>query len=120
MDVDQYIKVLDIVADGEDDESRISALADMGYDSEIAARFIEDQADFPDRDEISGPNNINDGALSVGHTVDGKYGYYGTTAPWIAGDLHLEGGAGQLCTVFSWGTLCDSGMIYDTGTAEIH
>ena len=120
LDVDQYIKVLDIVANGEDDESRISALADMGYDSEIASRFIEDQAAFPDRDEISGPNNINDGALSVGHTVDATYGYYGTTAPWIAGDLHLEGGAGQLCTVFSWGTLCNSGLIYDTGTAEIH
>ena len=120
LDVDQYIKVLDIVVNVEDDESRISALADMGYDSEIASRFIEDQAAFPDRDEISGPNNINDGALSVGHTVDATYGYYGTTAPWNAGDLHLEGGGGQLCTVFSWGTLCDSGLIYDTGTAEIH
>lgn len=119
LDVDQYIKVLDIVADGEDDGSRISALAGMGYDSDIAARFIEDQASFPSRDEISGPNNINDGALSVGHTIDGKYGYYGTTAPWIAGNLHLEGGAEQLCTVFSWGTLCDSGLIYDTGTTEI-
>ena len=38
----------------------------------------------------------------------------------VAGDLALEGGAGQLCTVFSWGTLCASGLIYDTGTAEIH
>ncbi len=119
LDVDQYKKVLDVVSNGETDESRISALAGMGYDPDIAARFIEDQAEFPSRDEISGPNNINDGALSVGHTVDDKYGYYGTTAPWIAGDLHLEGGAGQLCTVFSWGTLCDSGLIYDTGTAEI-
>ncbi len=120
LDVDQYKKVLDIVANGEDDDSRLKALAEMGYDSDIAGRFIEDQAAFPSRDEVSGPNNINDGALSVGHTVDGKYGYYGTTAPWDAGDLHLEGGAGQLCTVLSWGTLCDSGLIYDTGTAEIH
>ena len=119
MDVGRYLAVIDIVSDGQDDESRISALGELGYDADIAARFIEDAAAFPLRDEVSGPNNINDGALSAGHTVDGKYGYYGTTAPWNAGDLHLEGGGGQLCTVFSWGTLCDSGIIYDTGTAEI-
>ena len=69
---------------------------------------------------MCGPDNINDGAVSAGHTVDRKYGYYGTTAPWIAGDLDLEGGGGQLEPVFSWGTLCDSGLISDTGTAEIH
>lgn len=120
LNVDRYKKVLDIVASGEDDDGRIKALTEMGYDSDIAELFIEEQAAFPLRDEISGPDNINDGALSVGHTVDGKYGYYGTTAPWDAGDLHLEGGAGQLCTVFSWGTLCESGLVYDTGTAEIH
>ena len=95
-------------------------MQELGYDDEIVARFLADAAAFPLRDEISGPDNINDGAVSVGHTVESKYGYYGTTAPWAAGDLHLEGGSGQLCTVFSWGTLCASGLIHDTGTAEIH
>ena len=52
--------------------------------------------------------------------MEARYGYYGVTAPWVAGDLNLVGGGGQLCTVFSWGTLCASGLIYDTGTAEIH
>lgn len=37
-----------------------------------------------------------------------------------SGDLRSEGGKGQLCTVFGWRTLCASGPIYDTGTAEIH
>lgn len=120
LNVDQYKKVLDIVASGKDDDSRIKALAGLGYSAEIAKRFIEDQAAFPSRDEVSGPKNINDGALSAGHKVDGKYGYYGTTAPWNAADLHLEGGGGQLCTVLSWGALCDSGLISNTGTAEIH
>ena len=120
MDVDQYNRVIDIVANGEDDDSRLMALAEMGYDSEIAKRFIEEQTEFGSLDEVSGPNNINDGALLADHTIDEKYGYYGTTAPWDAADLHLVGGAEQLCTVFSWGTLCDSGLIYDTGTAEIH
>lgn len=120
LNVDQYKKVLDIVANGKDEDSRIKALAGLGYSADIARRFIEDQSAFPSRDEVSGPKNINDGALSAGHTVDGKYGYYGTTAPWNAGDLHLKGGAGQLCTVLSWGVLCDSGLISNTGTAEIH
>ena len=120
LDVDQYNRVLDIVANGESEARRLEALAALGYDEEIAARFLADQAAFPSRDEVSGPDNINDGALSVGHTVESKYGYYGVTAPWIAGDLHLTGGSGQLCTVFSWGTLCASGLIYDTGTAEIN
>ena len=120
LDVDRYLQVLDIVTDGESEDSRLSELREMGYDPEISARFLADAAEFPSRDEISGPDNINDGAMSVGHTVESKYGYYGITAPWTAGGLKLEGGAGQLCTVFSWGTLCASGLIYDTGTAEIH
>ena len=120
LDVDRYLQVLDIVTNGESEDSRLSKLREMGYDSDISARFLADAAAFPSRDEISGPDNINDGAVSVGHTVESKYGYYGITAPWTAGDLKLEGGAGQLCTVFSWGTLCASGLIYDTGTAEIH
>ena len=38
----------------------------------------------------------------------------------IAGDLNLTGGTGQLETIFSWGTLCDPGLITATGTAEIN
>lgn len=119
LDADQYKKVVDIVTNGKSKEDRASALADMGYDAEIAERFIGDQDAWLSRDEISGPDNIQDGVKAAGHTVDSRYGYYGVTAPWIAGDLHLEGGGGQLEPVFSWGTLCDSGLISDTGTAEI-
>ena len=118
--MDRYLQVLNIVTNGKSKERRLSELCELGYDSEIASLFLEDNAAFPSRDEVSGPDNINDGAISAGHKVESKYGYYGTTAPWVAGDLMLEGGAGQLCTVFSWGTLCASGLVYDTGTAEIH
>ena len=38
----------------------------------------------------------------------------------IDGDLNLNGGSGQLETIFRWGTLCDSGLITATGTAEIN
>ena len=120
MDVDRYCQVAEIVTNGKSEEERISALKDMGYDDEIAGRFISDQSAWMGRDEVSGPNNIDDGARNAGHTVDSRYGYYGITAPWIAANLNLEGGSGQLETIFSWGTLCDSGLIYDLGTAEIH
>ena len=119
LDADQYKKVVDIVTNGEDKEARAAALTEMGYDSETAESFISDQEAWLGRDEVSGPDNIQDGAKEAGHTVDSRYGYYGVTAPWTAGDLKLEGGGGQLETVFSWGTLCSSGLISDTGTAEI-
>lgn len=110
---------MDIVTDGSDEESRVAALAKLGYDRKTAERFLADQAAWLTRDEVSGPNNIDDGAKSVGHTVDDRYGYAGVTAPWRAGDLDLAGGGGQMNTVFSWGTLCDSGLVTDLGTAEI-
>ena len=119
LDADQYKKVVDIVTNGEDKEARAAALTEMGYDAEVAESFISDQEAWLGRDEVSGPDNIQDGAKAAGHTVDSRYGYYGVTAPWTAGYLKLEGGGGQLETVFSWGTLCSSGLISDTGNAEI-
>lgn len=119
-DIDAYKKVMDIVTNGQNDEIRLSMLAELGYAKDIAERFISDQAAWLHRDEVAGKDNIADGAKKAGHTVESKYGYYGVTAPWKVGDLNLSGMAGQLNTVLRWGTLCDSGLIYNTGTAEIH
>lgn len=120
LDVDQYKKVVKIVVNGKSDKDRIKELTDLGYTEEIAARFLSDRAAWLLRDEISGPNNIADGAAKAGHEVKSDYGYYGITAPWTAGNLKLSGGGRQLSTVFSWGTLCASGLISDVGTAEIN
>ncbi len=120
LDVDQYKKVVEIVVNGKSDEDRIKELTDLGYTDEIAARFLSDQAAWLLRDEVSGPDNIADGAKMAGHEVKSEYGYYGITAPWVTGDLNLVGGGGQFATVFSWGTLCASELITDTGTAEIN
>ena len=116
LDVDQYNKVAEIVTNG----VRKSALTDLGYDNDIAEDFMSDYDAWLERDEVSGPNNIDDGAKSAGHNVESRYGYYGVTAPWIVDDLNLVGGGGQLEPIFSWGTLCSSGLISNTGTAEIH
>lgn len=116
-DADKYKTVVDTIAENEED--RLSALIDMGYDRKIAERFVSEFDAWPKRDEIAGPDNIGDGVRASGHTVESRYGYYGRTAPWTIGSLTLKGGSGQLDTVFSWGLLCDSGLITDTGTAEI-
>lgn len=120
LDVDKYNKVAEIVTNGESEKDQLDALEDMGYDDEIAEDFISDQSAWLKRDEVSGPNNIADGVEVAGHNVESRYGYYGLTAPWIVDDLNLIGGSGQMETIFSWGTLCDSGLISNTGTAEIN
>lgn len=120
LDVDQYKKVVEIVVNGKSDEDRIKELTELGYTEEIAARFLSDHAAWLIRDEVSGPDNIADGAKTAGHEVESEYGYYGITAPWVVADLNLVGGGGQLATVFSWGTLCASELITDIGTAEIN
>lgn len=117
LDVGKYKKVVDVMA--ENKENRLSALVEMGYGKEIAERFISEYDAWPMRDEVSGVDNIGKGAEIVGHVVESRYGYYGVTAPWTIGTLILKGGSGQLDTVFGWGLLCDSGLISDTGTAEI-
>lgn len=119
LDVDKYNLVAGIVTNGNSQVDILSALKDMGYTKEIANRFISDYTSWLTRDEVSGSNNIDDGAKLAGNIIESRYGYYGTTAPWIVSDLNLVGGCGQLETIFSWGTLCDSGLIYNLGTAEI-
>ena len=120
LDVDRYKMAVEIVINGKSDKERINELTALGYTEEIAAKFLSDQAAWLLRDEVSGPDNIADGAKHAGHDVKSEYGYYGITAPWVVGDLNLIGGGGQLSTVFSWGTLCASGLIFDIGTAEIN
>ena len=117
LDADKYKKVVDVIVKNKD--NRLSALIGMGYKPEIAERFVAEYDAFPMRDEVSGVDNIGKGAETAGHIVESRYGYYGVTAPWTIGTLKLKGGSGQLDTVFSWGLLCDSGLISDTGTAEI-
>ena len=49
-----------------------------------------------------------------------KYGVHGKAAEWDVGGIHMEGGAGQMNTVFSWGTCRESGIITNCGKAKIN
>lgn len=89
---------------------------DGGYDNVL----LKDYLNWKERPEIIGENNISDGVEIAGNNVTSKYGYYGKAAAWDVGDVHMKGGAGQMNTIYSWGTLKDTGIISDLGTAVIN
>lgn len=128
LDIDRYKEAVDIITgeeyeketEEETDSARIAALQEMGFDEENAINLLSDYNAWLTRSEIVGENNIAEGAKSVGHQVEARYGYYGKTAPWKAGDLELSGGSDQMNTVFSWGTLNSSGLITEAGTETIY
>ena len=99
-DVDVYKDTVDIVISGKSDFCKLQKLVKMGFSNKNAAKMISD--------EIAGNN------------VTSKYGYYGKAAAWDVGDVHMKGGAGQMNTIYSWGTLKDTGIISDLGTAVIN
>ena len=92
----------------------------VGIDEDVAEDLLKDYLNWKERPEIIGENNISDGVEIAGNNVTSKYGYYGKAAAWDVGDVHMKGGAGQMNTIYSWGTLKDTGIISDLGTAVIN
>ena len=119
-DVDLYKDTVDIVTSGKTDFCKLQELMKIGFSNKSAAKMISDYESWTTRIEIVGENNITDGIEIVGNNVTSKYGYYGKAAAWDVGDVHMQGGAGQMNTIYSWGTLKDTGIISDLGTALIN
>lgn len=119
-DADLYKSTVDIVTGEGSDISKIGQLVDLGIDDDIAEDLLKDYKNWLTRPEIVGENNISDGIALTGHSIESKYGYYGEAAEWIVGDVKMIGGAGQMNTVYSWGTLKESGIISDIGKAKIY
>ena len=128
LDIDRYKQAVDVIT-GEEferetteetDSIRIAALQELGFAEEDAISLMSDYNAWLIRPEIMGENSIAEGAESVGHQIEKRYGYYGKTAPWKVSDLELVGGSDQMNTVFSWGTLNSSGVITEAGTETIH
>ena len=119
-DVDLYKDTVDIVISGKSDFCKLQKLVKMGFSNKSAAKMISDYESWRTRIEIIGENNISDGVEIAGNNVTSKYGYYGKAAAWDVGDVHMKGGAGQMNTIYSWGTLKDTGIISDLGTAVIN
>ena len=128
LDLDRYKQAVDVIT-GEEytgdtvektDSARIAALQELGFTEEAAINLMSDYAAWLTRPEIAGENSIAQGASSVGHQIEARYGYHGKTAPWTVTGLTLVGGSNQMNTVFSWGTLNSSGLISQAGTEEIN
>ena len=119
-DVDLYKDTVDIVISGKSDFCKLQKLVKMGFSNKSAAKMISDYESWRTRIEIIGENNISDGVEIAGNNVTSKYGYYGKAAAWDVGDVHMKGGAGQMNIIYSWGTLKDTGIISDLGTAVIN
>jgi hypothetical protein len=128
LDIDRYKQAVDVIT-GEEferetteetDSMRIAALQELGFAEEDAISLMSDYNAWLIRPEIMGEYSIAEGAESVGHQIEKRYGYYGKAAPWKVSDLELVGGSDQMNTVFSWGTLNSSGLITEAGTETIH
>ena len=128
LDIDRYKQAVDVIT-GEEyrrdtvektDIARIAALQELGFTEEDAINLMSDYSAWLTRAEIIGENNIAEGADSVGHRVEPRYGYYGKAASWTVSGLELVGGCSQMNTVFSWGTLNSSGLITQASTEEIN
>lgn len=118
--VDLYKKTVDIVAGEGSDLSKIKELVDIGVDDDVAEDLLKDYKNWLTRPEILGKDNISDGVVLAGKDIESKYGYYGNAAEWKVGDLKMSGGAGQMNTVYSWGTLKEAGIIFDLGKVKIN
>ena len=118
-DVDVYKDTVDIVISGKSDFCKLQKLVKMGFSNKNAAKMISDYESWRTRIEIIGENNISDGVEIAGNNVISKYGYYGKAAAWDVGDVHMKGGAGQMNTIYSWGTLKEAGIIFDMDTVVI-
>ena len=118
-DVDLYKDTVDIVTVEDSMTCKIQKLIELGIDEDVAEDLLKDYLNWKERPEIIGENNISDGVEITGNNVISKYGYYGKAAAWDVGDVHMKGGAGQMNTIYSWGTLKEAGIIFDMDTVVI-
>lgn len=120
MDVDKYKKVIEIINTNKNDYAKINDLAKLGFSDDQASLLIQDYYSWSgERFEIFGKDGVIDGLKSINKSIDSTYGYAGNIAPWNIGDIQMEGGSGQLNTVFSWKLLKDTGIINNGGTVKI-
>lgn len=121
-DIDKYKEAVDIVSGSALDDEKTSLLMDMGFDEDSADNMLRDYENWKSRPEIIGDGNIGQGAKMANpdRQIDMKYGVHGRAAEWDIGGVHMEGGAGQMNTVFSWGTCREAGIITNCSKAKIN
>ena len=112
MDIDEYKTVIDVLSSKKNKKEIVAALLDKGHDYSQIGDMIDDYDFWWAREEISGRDSIMDGIrLKEDQQIDPKYGFYGVAAEWDMGNVHMSGSAGQMNTIFSWGTLKETGLV---------
>lgn len=107
-DVKSYKTAVDIVTGEGTNATKISSLVKaLNIDDTVAEDLIKSYNYQLSNPEVSGKDSISNVLSFSGKNVDGKYGYYGT-ADTVFG---LEGGSGQMNTVFNEQSMIDSGII---------
>ena len=120
MDVGKYKKIINIINSNIDETSKINLLKKEHISERTAIELIADyEAWNGKRFEVFKENGILEGLKVINRTVDSTYGFSGKIASWSVGNLNMEGGAGQLNTVFTWQLLRDSGIVTNTSTIII-
>lgn len=120
MDVDKYKAVVEIISSDIDDYSKVIKLQKLGFSEDISDLLIRRYYEWNEkRFEIFGENGIIEGLKTINRTIDSIYGYSGIISPWEIGNLKMEGGCGQLNTVFSWQMLIDGGIVEYKTTIKI-
>lgn len=120
MDVDRYKKVISIINLNIDDATKINLLKNEKISRRNAIDLISDyEAWNGKRFEVFKENGIVDGLKSINKSIDSIYGFSGKVAPWLVGNINMEGGAGQLNTAFTWQLMLDSGIVTNNRTITI-
>ena len=120
MDVDKYKAGVEIISSDIDDYSKVIKLQKLGFSEDISDLLIRRYYEWNGkRFEIFGENGIIEGLKTINRTIDSIYGYSGIISPWEIGNLKMEGGCGQLNTVFSWQLLIDGGIVEYKTTIKI-
>ena len=112
----RYVEAIDICASSSDDLVVHQKLIDAGYDSAIAEQMIDDYRSWNSLPEVSGLGGLNEVVPEGKQSI---YGYAGKAAPWNTKSVKMQGGGSQVISVFSWGTMRNSGIMTDSGTIKI-
>lgn len=120
MDVDKYKKVIEIISSNVKNSIIKEALLKEGFSAEQSLNLINEYKSWnKNRFEVFGKDGIVDGLNSINKSIEPTYGYSGKIASWSIANLKMEGGAGQLNTVFSWKTLINTQIITGESTVFI-
>lgn len=109
-DGNKYIEAIDVCSGTVDDISKVRRLVNLGYSEEVAEAMIRDFNSFDSLPEIGGNGGLNE---VLKPNQQSKYGYSGKAASWATLSVKMDGEAGQMNSIFSFGTLKRARIITD-------